>query len=324
MNPLVAIVDSVFDSYEQEKTVLEQINARIDISNPGSERELISRVKHADAVLVNLHSINKTVIEEMDRCRVISRYGVGVDNVHLEAAANRGIWVANVPAYCVEETADHALALLFCCIHGIAFKDRLIRQGHWKLEKRFPLSRTGVCTLGIIGCGRIGRRLHAKAVGLGFREILVYDPYVSAEEIAGLGGRKTALEELLREADFITLHVPLNKETFHLLAAPQFRLMKPHAVLVNTSRGQLIDETALVRALKNERSMSAGLDVYEREPLPDNSPLRMLDNVVLTDHTAYFSSQSIEELKTSAAQNVTQVFLHGSPVSPVNTPYELP
>jgi D-3-phosphoglycerate dehydrogenase len=318
MNPLVAIIDSVFDSYEEEKAVLAGLHARIDISNPGTTQELLAKVGRADAVLVNLHKIDNTVISGMQNCKVISRYGVGVDNVDLEAAAHKGIWVANVPDYCVEETADHALALLFACGHGIVFKDRLIRRGEWKLEKRFPLSRSSVCRLGIVGYGRIGRALHRKACALGLGQVLVCDPYVDAEAVAAMGGIKTDLRTLLGRADFISLHVPLTAETHHLLSEPEFSLMKPRVVLVNTSRGPVIDEPALTGALKSRPGMSAGLDVYEQEPLPQDSALRTLENVVLTDHTAYYSEQSLSELKSATAANVVETLTSGRPLHPVN------
>ncbi len=318
MNPLIAIIDNVFDSYEEEKAVLARLNARVDISNPQTPQGLLSKVRQVDAVLVNLHKIDGMVIRGMQNCKVISRYGVGVDNVDIEAAAHKGIWVANVPDYCVEETADHALALLFTCAHGIIFKDKLIRKGEWKLEKRFPLSRSSASTLGIVGYGRIGRALHRKVGALGLGGVLVCDPYVDPGTIAAMGGEKTDLHTLLGKADLISLHVPLTGETLHLLSEPEFLLMKQRVVLVNTSRGPVIDERALIGALENKPGMSAGLDVYEKEPLPRTSPLRSLENVVLTDHTAYYSEQSLSELKSAAAANVAETLLCGRPLHPVN------
>ncbi len=318
MHPLVVIIDSVFNSYKEEQQVLSAAADRIEIYNPQTEQEVIKKVKHADAVLVNLHAITKNIINEMQNCKIISRYGVGVDNVDIKAATNKKIWVAHVPDYCVEETADHALALLFACAHSIAFKDKLIRKGMWKLEDRFPLSRMSTCTMGIIGYGRIGRTLHRKMSGSGLSQVLVCDPYVSGAEIKKQKGKKVELEELLRKADFISLHLPLNDETLHLLGREEIEKMKHSAIVVNTSRGAVIDEKALITALKTKRIMSAGLDVFEQEPLPLKSPLRKLDNVVLTDHTSYYSIESILELKMSTARNVLEVFKHGRPIHAVN------
>jgi D-3-phosphoglycerate dehydrogenase len=318
MNPLVVIVDSVFTAYKEEREVLSALPCRVETYNPRTERALIDKVKHADAVLVNLHEINEKIIRQMQNCKVISRYGVGVDNVDINAATKKKIWVAYVPDYCVEEAAEHALALLFACARGIAFKDRLIREGMWKLEDRFPMARMNTCILGIIGYGRIGRSLHRKVSGLGLARVLVCDPYVSEEEISETKALKVELDELLRKADFISLHVPLNDRTFHLLGKEEIGKMKNDAVVINTSRGAVIDEKALAAALKNKRIMSAGLDVFEQEPLPPVNPLRKLSNVVLTDHTSYYSLQSIQELKISTARNVLEVLKRGRPLFAVN------
>lgn len=294
------------------------MDARVDISNPQTEQDLVRRVKQADAVLVNLHAVTKDIIGQMQSCKVISRYGIGVDNVDIKAATAKKIWVAHVPDYCMEETADHAIALLLNCARSIAFKDKLVRQGMWKLEDRFPLPRISTCTLGIIGYGRIGRTVHRKMRGFGLSRILVCDPYVSSKEISKFKGIKVELDELLCEADFISLHLPLNHETFHLLGKKEIQKMKHNAMVINTSRGAVIDEKALIAALKSRRIMSAGLDVFEQEPLPLSSPLRKLDNLVLTDHTSYYSTQSQHELKLSAARNVLEVFKHGRPIHAVN------
>jgi D-3-phosphoglycerate dehydrogenase len=318
MYPLIVIVDSVFTSYKEEQQVLSATPCRVEIYNPQTERDLIDKVEHADAVLVNLHKINNKIIQQMKNCKIISRYGVGVDNVDIDAATEKKIWVAHVPDYCVEETADHALALLLTCAHSIAFKDKLIREGMWNLEDRFPVARMNMCILGIIGYGKTGRSLHRKVSGLGLSRVLVCDPYVSEEEITKLNGIKVELDELLRKADFISLHVPLNDQTFHLLGNEEIGKMKSGAVVINTSRGAVIDEKALAAALENKRIMSAGLDVFEREPLPLESPLRKLSNVVLTDHTSYYSIQSRQELKMRTARNVLEVLKHGRPLYAVN------
>jgi D-3-phosphoglycerate dehydrogenase len=318
MQPLVVIIDSVFNSYKEEQQILSGLTTRIEISNPQTEQEVIKKVKQADAVLVNLHAVTKNIIEQMQNCKIISRYGIGVDNVDINAATEKKIWVAHVPDYCMEETADHAIALLLTCARGVAFKDKLIRQGKWKLEDRIPLSRISTCTLGIIGYGRIGRTVHRKISAFGLSQILVCDPYVSSEEIRKLKGIKVELDELLSKADFISLHLPLNNETFHLLGKKEIKKMKHNAIVVNTSRGAIIQEKALITALKTGRIMSAGLDVFEQEPLPLSSPLRRLDNVVLTDHASYYSTQSKHELKLRTARNVLEVFKRGRPLYAVN------
>jgi D-3-phosphoglycerate dehydrogenase len=318
MPPFIVILDSVFSSYQEELEVLAELNSQVEIDNPKTKVEIIKKVKKADAVLVNLHALNEDIITQMQCCRVISRYGVGVDNVDIEAATRKKIWVANVPDYCIEETADHALALLLSCIHSIVIKDCLIRQGHWKLENGYPLSRISTCTLGIIGYGRIGKAFHKKVSNLGLARVLICDPYVVREKMREFGGEKVELDELLKKSDFVSLHLPLTKETFHLLGKNEFKIMKPGAIIINTSRGAVIDEQALAFFLKSKRLGSAGLDVFEEEPLPRHSPLLKLENVVLSDHTAYYSRESIKELKTKTARNVVWVFKQGKPLFPVN------
>jgi D-3-phosphoglycerate dehydrogenase len=316
----VVILDNVFSCYDEEKTCLSQLKAEVLIQNPKSAAGIIKAASQADAILVNLHPISRDVIAALDRCRIISRYGVGYDNVDIEAAAERGIWVANVPDYCIEETADHAIALLLSSVRRVTLKDRLIRAGGWKKEGSNPLSRLSRGTLGIIGYGRVGRTVHRKLAGFGFREFIVCDPYRKKSVITGGGARPVSLEELLTRADYITVHVPLSRETRHLLGKKEFKAMKRGVVLVNTSRGPVVDEAALLASLEAGRLGGVGLDVFETEPLPRRHPLLTFPEVVVTDHTAYYSRESVIELKTRTAQNVVDVFRTGAPGNPVNKP----
>ncbi len=318
--PRVVIIDGVFSSYDEEKASLKRIKADVSIHNPATEDELIAAVREADAVLVNLHRITARVIAALAHCRIISRYGVGYDNVDVATAAERGIWVAIVPDYCVEEAADHAIALLLSSIRRVTLKDRLIREGFWKKEGSHPLSRTSRGTLGIVGYGQVGRAVHRKLAGFGFKEILVCDPYREPEEIAKKGARLAILPALLKQSDYVTVHVPLTDKTRHLLGAKEFKLLKKGAVLVNTSRGPVIDEAALAAALDAGRLGGAGLDVFETEPLPREHPLLRFPEVIVTDHTAYYSPESVTELKTRTADNVVQTFLTGRPRHAVNHP----
>jgi D-3-phosphoglycerate dehydrogenase len=319
-NIRAVILDSVFSRYDEEKASLARLQAEVRVYNPTTEEEIIRRARTADALLVNLHPVTARVIEALDNCRIISRYGVGYDNVDVEAAARRGIWVANVPDYCIEETADHAIALLLAAVRRVCLKDRLIRAGDWKKEGSHPLSRLSRGSLGIIGYGRVGRTVHRKLAGFGFKEFLVCDPYRDRDFIARGGARPVSLAALLKKADYITVHVPLSPETRHLLGAREFAMMKAGAVLVNTARGPVIDETALLAALKAGRLGGAGLDVFETEPLKRSHPLLRCPEVILTDHTAYYSRESVIELKTRTADNVVDFFLRGRPRTPVNRP----
>ncbi|RPJ04355.1 MAG: C-terminal binding protein, partial [Spirochaetaceae bacterium] len=313
------ILDNVFKDYDIEEEILRQAGCTLAVADPESESEMISLVSDADAVIVNLHQINENVISTMIKCRIISRYGVGFDNVDIAAAARFGIWVSNVPDYCIEETSDHAIALLASCARNISRKDRCIRNGKWKMEHGCQSLRIAGKTLGIIGYGKVGRAVHRKLSGWDLDHVLVHDPYIKAEELSGKHVRIVPLQTLIRESDFITIHTPLTPETHHLIGRHELAMMKKTAIIINTARGKIIDEAALVEALASGKIMGAGLDVYETEPLPGNSPLCATENVVLTNHTAYHSGESEIELKTLSALNVAETLCNGKPMYPVNS-----
>jgi len=258
------------------------------------------------------------VIQSLSRCRVISRYGVGYDNVDVEAATRKDIWVARVPDYCIEEVSDQALALMLACVRNLAFKDRKVREGRWNLQREQPTHRMAGKTLGLIGFGAIARCFLRKAAGLGLARVLVFDPLVEPSVVRGQGGAPADLRTVLAESDFLSIHAPLSRETKGMIGPEEIRLMKSTAILVNTARGPLVDESALAAALSEGRLCGAGLDVFEKEPLAADSPLRQLDNVILSDHTGWFSEESVSELKTKAARNVAAVLRGGPPVYPVN------
>jgi D-3-phosphoglycerate dehydrogenase len=314
----VVVTDDRYGSYLEEEEVLKEIGARLEVHNLTTEEETVRVLKDADAALVNLHPMGAGVIRRLEKCRVLSRYGVGYDNVDVEAATAKGIWVARVPDYGFEDVSDQALALLLGCVRKIAFKDRRVRAGGWNLIKEQPCFRVRGKVLGFIGFGGIARTLHRKLQGFGLAGVLVVDPYVDPAAVRQAGAEPVDLDTLLRRADFISLHATLTAETRHLIDGRAIERMKPTAILVNTSRGPLVDEQALAGALAAGRLAGAGLDVFEKEPLPAESPLRGLDNVILSDHAGWYSEESIVELKTKAARNVLEVLKGGKPVYPVN------
>ncbi len=314
----VVVTDDRYGSYREEEEVLGEIGARLEVRNLGSASEAVDVLSRADAVLVNLFPMRAEVISRLDRVRVISRYGVGYDNVDVEAATRKGIWVARVPDYCQEEVSDQTVALLLGCIRQIACKDRKIREGKWNLHKDQPTSRIEGKTLGIVGYGRVGKRLHRKMAGFGLAGVLVCDPLEDSSMIVKAGGTPVGLEKLLRESDYVSLHVPLTPETKGMIGAGELGLMKPTAFLINTSRGSVVDEAALACALDSGRLAGAGLDVFRKEPLPADSPLLKLDSVILSDHAGWYSVESEVELKTKAARNVAAVLRGGAPIYPVN------
>jgi D-3-phosphoglycerate dehydrogenase len=316
----VLVTDDRYGSYEEEKTVLKEIGATVEVHNLGDETETIEVLRDADGILVNLHPLPATVIQELRKCRVISRYGVGYDNVSVETATAKGIWVTRVPDYCLEDVSDQALALLLGCVRKVAFKDRRIREGAWNLHREQPSYRVAGKTLGLIGYGAIARTLHRKLSGFGLGRILVFDPYLDPKKIEENGAESANLRALLKNSDYISVHAPLNDETRGLIGSRELSLMKTTAILVNTSRGPLLEQKAVAQALADGKIAAAGLDVFEAEPLPADSPLRQLDNVILSDHAGWYSEESVAELKTKAAQNVLAVLKGDKPIYPVNHP----
>jgi D-3-phosphoglycerate dehydrogenase len=315
----VAVTDDRYGAYDEERAVLSEAGAELVVNNFRNEDEAIAGLAAADGVLVNLFPMTRRVIESLARCRVLSRYGVGYDNVDVAAATAKGMWVARVPDYSIEDVSDQALALLLACVRGVAYKDRGVRAGRWNMHKEVPTHRIAGRTLGLVGYGAIARCLHRKTGGFGLARVLVYDPYVDAAAVRKAGAEPAGLETLLRESDYVSVHVPLGPETRGMVGATQLGLMKPAAILVNTSRGPVVDERALAAALAGRRIAGAGLDVFETEPLAADSALRKLENVVLSDHAGWYSEESVPELKTKAAKNVAAVLAGGKPAYPVNT-----
>ncbi len=316
--PIVAVTDDRFGSYEIERGVF--AGHGIELVVLEGERERRDTLREADGVLVNQYRLGGEEIEGLARCRIISRYGTGYDNVDVDAATRRGIWVARVPDYCHEEVADHALALLLACVRRLPLTDRGVHGGEWNVHAGLKTRRIAGKTLGIVGYGWTGRALHRKVAGLGLGRVLVSDHRLTQGDLADPAGFVVSFAELLRESDFVSLHIPLRAENRHLIDRASIRLMKPGAILVNTSRGPVVDQEALVEALRERRLDSAGLDVFELEPPIADTTLRSLDNAILTDHCAYYSEESLAELKEKAARNVLEVLLGRAPLYPVNRP----
>ncbi len=314
--PRVVVIDEGYGSYDIERAVLEPFGATID-ARPchGDAGQVCRAIAGADAVLVRESPIDARAIAAMQQCRVIVRYGVGVDNIDRAAAAQRSIYVANVPDYGFEEVSDHTLALMLAVIRRIPARDRATRAGAWNVSRAEPMHRIAGGTLGLFGYGLIGRAFHRKAAGLGFSCTLICDPQLTS---APDGAELVTADRLFRECDVLSLHAPLLPQTRHTVNRDTLALMKPTAVLVNTSRGGLIDEAALVEALSAGRIFGAGLDVFETEPPDTAAALFSLPNVVLTDHTAWYSEQAIGDLQRKAAEEIARVFRGEEPRHWVN------
>ena len=301
--------------YGEERSWVESAGAEFRLNNAREEEALIANLRDADVVLVNAAPITRRVMEAMPRCRCVVRYGVGVDNVEVAAATELGIVVANVVDFCTEEVANHALLLLLACAKRLLPLDADMRAGHWRRTPLAGMPPIWGQTLGIIGLGNIGRSLARKALALQMT-LLGYDPYVQPQTLDGV--RLVGLRELLAQSDFVSVCAPLTAETRHLIGAAELALMKPSAILINTARGPLVDEAALVEALRSGRLAAAGLDVFEEEPLPADSPLLGLANVVLTPHTAGISEASVRRVKTEVGQAAAAVLSGRWPKSVVN------
>lgn len=283
---------------------------------------LLEVVADADVLIVNMAVINAEVIQGLRRAKLIIRHGVGYDNVDVEAASRRGIVVAYMPDYCMHEVAEQAVALIFACQRKLSTQMRLTeessREGHWVFEAIYPVHSLRGKVLGVIGCGRIGSVVFHMMQSFGLGGTLVCDPYLSDERRKELGCPVVSLDELLSQADIVTVHVPLGPETYHLLDETQFELMKPTAILVNTARGGVVNLAALDRALRDGRPMFAGIDVYEQEP--PGSDLAILRNpkAICTPHLAWLSEEAGWSIREKIVEDVRRFLQHESPRYQIN------
>jgi len=300
--------------YGEERVWVESVEAEFRLTTAHEEEALISNLRDADVVVVSAAPITRRVMEALPSCRCVVRYGVGVDNVEVAAATDLGIVVANVVDFCTEEVANHALLLLLACAKRLLPLDADLRAGHWRRTPLAGMPPVWGQTLGIIGLGNIGRSLARKALALQMA-LLGYDPYVQQ---APEGVRLVELREMLAQSDFVSICAPLTAETRHLIGAAELNSMKPSAILINTARGPLVHEAALAEALRSGRIAAAGLDVFEEEPLPVQSPLLGLTNVVVTPHTAGISEASVRRVKTEVGQAAAAVLSGVWPKSVVN------
>jgi D-3-phosphoglycerate dehydrogenase / 2-oxoglutarate reductase len=310
----VVALDDGYAAYDQEELLLSQIGARFELCPVrGSEDAAVQAVKGADVVLVRESPVSRRVIDGMDRCKAIIRYGIGVDNIDQVAASERGIMVANVPDYGTDEVSSHAVALALAVSRRLWLHDREVRSGRWSTGVLQPMYRLRGRTLGLIGFGRIARMTLEKFSGFGFARVLVHDTHGALPE----GVQAASLDTLCAEADVISLHAPLNNTTKHLINARRIALMRPTAIVINTARGGLVDSDALYDALSERRILGAGLDVFEQEP-PGSHKLFSLDNVVVTNHMGWYSEEAMRDLQRKTAEEAVRVLQGGKPLSLLN------
>ena len=287
-----------------ERRIIEAGGGRFLATSASSEDELIANVQEADAILVSSAQITRRVVESMPRCKLIIRYGVGLDTLDIPAATDHGIVVAHFPDFCQPEVANQTMLLLLACAKKLHTLDKAVREGVWRKGPLGPMGPVGGETLGLVALGAIARAVvpRAKAFGL---HVIAHDPYIGEGVFRACGVERTeTLRELLERSDYVSLHTPLTPETRHLIGEAELAAMKPSAFLINTSRGPVVDQEALIAALDAGRIAGAGLDVFEREPLEAESPLARMENVVLTPHSASYSDQSFGSLRRRVGETV--------------------
>jgi D-3-phosphoglycerate dehydrogenase len=303
----------------EEVEELAKVGAEVIEGDCATEDDIIEAARDAEVLLVVSAKITCRVMESLPRCKAIVRYGIGYDTVDVEAATDHGILVVNVPDFCFEEVSNHAIALLLACAKKLIFMDKGVKQGRWDECKaaQSPMGSIWGQTLGLIGCGNIGRLVARKAACFRLR-VIGADPYVGPAAAEECGITLVGLPELLKESDYISVHAFLNQETRHLLGEAEFKQMKPGAFVINTARGSVIDELALIKALQEKRIAGAGLDVFEKEPVDPANPLLKMDNVVAMPHSASFSDASFRRLRTSVGQEAARVISGRWPKNVVN------
>jgi D-3-phosphoglycerate dehydrogenase / 2-oxoglutarate reductase len=314
--PLIAVTDSVFPSLDPAIAALKRVDPELRMAKSASADDILSVARDADAILVTYAKLPGDLLRQLTRCKAIGRFGLGVDNIDLPAAKERGIVVTYVPDYCLQEVSDHAMALLLALARKVPLSNRLVQSGRWEMPAVVPIRRLEGQTLGLIGFGNIPRRVAPKAQAFGLN-VVVYDPYVSKDVLAAAHVESVSLDDLLARSDFVSVHAPLMKATRGLLNADAFRKMKKGAFVINTARGPLIDEEALIAALDSGHLGGAALDVVAVEPLAKDNKLVGRDNVILTPHTAFYSVEALAELQTKCASDVARVLAGEPPVYPV-------
>jgi D-3-phosphoglycerate dehydrogenase len=312
----VVITDYVWESLDVEKKTLGALADLVPMKTKKPE-EFLGEAGDCDALL-NTYAgpITADVMARMPKCRIIARYGIGVDTIDLDAATRAGIIVTNNPTYCIEEVAEHTMALLLACARKVALYDRLVRSGRWEVPPGKPMFRLEGRTLGLVGFGNIARQVAVRAASFGMR-VLFADPFVKEGQFDIPAG-KLEFDDLLRESDFVSVHPPLTPQTRKLINDEALSKMKPTAFLINCSRGPVVDTDALVRALDAKKIAGCALDTTDPEPLPDPHALRGRDNVIVTPHVAWYSEQALVGLQAGAPSEVRRVLTGEWPVNVVN------
>jgi D-3-phosphoglycerate dehydrogenase / 2-oxoglutarate reductase len=315
--PVIAVTDSVFPTLDPAKAALARLNPTYRMSKSVNADDIVAVAKDADAVLVTYAKLTREVLTQFTRCKAIGRFGLGVDNIDLPTAKEKGIAVNYVPDYCIREVSDHAMALLLSLIRKIPLSNKLVQSGRWEMPAVVPIRRIEGTVLGLIGFGHIPRLVAPKAQAFGIK-VIAHDPFAKPEVFKAANVESVDLDTLFKTSDYVSVHAPLLPATRGMMNAAAFARMKKGAYLVNTARGPLIDEPALVAALDSGQIGGAGLDVVAAEPLAKDSPLLGRDNVIISPHTAFYSIEALNELQTKCATDVARVLNGEKAVYPIS------
>jgi D-3-phosphoglycerate dehydrogenase len=314
---VVAITDSPFENADREQAILGRIGASVQKFNCSNESQVIEAARDAHAILCDASPITRNAIAASSRLVGVVEYGIGYDNIDVNAATEKGVVVCNVPDFMTAEVADHAVALILALFRKLHRIGPSTRAGEWNWRKFRPINSLDGKTVGIVGFGNIGRQVAERMRS--FRtQVIAYDPYVSHQMMEKLGAKPTNLDNLLKISDIISIHVPLTKETKQLIGKKEFASMKDSIILVNTSRGSVMDQEALITSLRNGKIAAAGLDVLTKEPPSSDDPLLRLENVIVTPHIGWYSEQSSSRLQDHAAMEAGRILTGQSPKHPVN------
>ena len=314
----VVLTDQVFPTTDVERAILSEVGAELVVLDDPSPESIRTSGQDADALLNTYAPIDRTTLEKLGKLRIVARYGIGVDNVDLQAARERGVVVTNVPDYCVEEVADHTFALLLAVVRKVVRgHQHVVVEGGWGIEPLRPIHRLRGQTLGLIGFGNIARAVAERARAFGL-QLVTHDPFIGDDVLRALDARRSdSLEELLEASDIVSVHVPLLPETRGLIGEGALKRMRSTSVLLNTSRGPIVDVDAVAAALREGKLGGAGIDVFPTEP-PEGETIAGVPNLVVTPHAAFYSDEAIAESQTKAAGNIAAVLQGKEPNYKVN------
>ena len=315
--PVIAFTENIFPTLEPAEKALARLNPTIRMAKSTSAEDILEVARDADAILVTYAKLTADLINQLTRCKAIGRFGLGVDNIDLPACKAKGIAVNYVPDYCIHEVSDHTMAMLLALIRKIPLSNKTVQAGRWEMPVVVPIRRITGTVLGLLGFGNIPRLVAPKAKAFGMK-VIAFDPYAKPDLFKNAGVESVDFDTLLATSDYVSVHAPHTPQTRGMVNAAAFAKMKKGALIVNTARGPLIDEPALIAALDSGQVGGAALDVVAVEPLANDSPLLGRDNVILTPHTAFYSIESLDELQSKAASDVARVLSGEKAVYPIS------